>query len=78
MTPLTTEKYLTFLRETGGPVEVWAADEIDRLRAPLLEAIEDIESWAGYASEYFQDKHDLKGCVARYRAAVDVGGKPCA
>ena len=50
---------------------LWA--EIDRLRDLLSEAVEDIQSWGGYASEYFQDKHDLKGCIARYRSALDVG-----
>jgi hypothetical protein len=33
----------------------------------LGEAIEDIQSWAGYASDYFKDKHDLDGCLKRYR-----------
>ena len=45
--------------------------ERDRLRGQLSEAIEDIESWAGYASQYFQDKHDLQGCLARHRAALE-------
>jgi hypothetical protein len=48
------------------------AAENGRLRELLREAVEDIESWAGYASEYFQDKHDLAGCLARYRAALGV------
>lgn len=36
----------------------------------LAEAIEDIDSWASYASDYFRDKHDLAGTLARYRAAL--------
>ena len=30
------------------------------------DAYEDIESWAGYASAYFQEKHDLEGCLKKY------------
>lgn len=38
----------------------------------LVEAAADIESWGAYASPYFQQKHDLAGCVADYvkRAAL--------
>ena len=45
------------------------ADEIDRLRILLADAADDIETWGAYASEYFHQKHDLAGCVARYREA---------
>lgn len=31
------------------------------------EAAEDIESWAGYASAYFQEKHDLAGTLKKWR-----------
>lgn len=31
------------------------------------EAAEDIESWAGYASTYFQEKHDLAGTLKKWR-----------
>ncbi len=48
-----------------------AAEARERgLRTGYAEAIEDIESWAGYASTYFQEKHDLKGCLERHRAAL--------
>ncbi len=40
------------------------------LRDLLAEAIEDIDSWASYASDYFQQKHDLAGTLAKYRAAL--------
>jgi chromosome segregation ATPase len=40
------------------------------LRLHYLEAIEDIEEWGGYASSYFQNKHDLAGTVAEHRAAL--------
>jgi hypothetical protein len=47
-----------------------AADRIEQLEAALSEAIEDIEHWGGYAGEYFQDKWDLKGSIAKARAAL--------
>ncbi|MCY1308338.1 hypothetical protein D9M70_583380 [compost metagenome] len=49
--------------------------EVDGLRTLLTEAAEDIADWGAYAGEYFQQKHDLAGCVARYRAALDKGGQ---
>ena len=47
--------------------------EIDRLRAALADAIEEVESWGAYASEYFQDKHDLAGVLTRLREALRAG-----
>ena len=47
-----------------------AVAERNRLRHLLAEAADDIESWGAYASEYFQQKHDLAGCVAKYRNAL--------
>jgi hypothetical protein len=47
-----------------------AADRIEQLEGALSEAIEDIEHWGGYAGEYFQDKWDLKGSIAKARAAL--------
>lgn len=44
--------------------------ENERLRALLLEASEEIDSWGSYASEYFQQKHDLSGTVAKFHAAA--------
>jgi len=38
------------------------------LENALREAIESVEDWAGYASEYFQDKHDLAGDLQRLRS----------
>lgn len=49
--------------------------EVDGLRTLLTEAAEDIADWGAYASEYFQQKHDLAGCVARYREALGKGGR---
>ena len=53
-----------------GPVCDEAADEIERLRSVVAEAAEDIESWAAYADPYFQQKHDLAGCIAKYKNAL--------
>ena len=33
----------------------------------LEEAAEDIASWGAYASDYFQEKHDLHGDVVKYK-----------
>ena len=47
-----------------------AADEIERLREKYQEAIDDIEEWGAYASEYFQEKWKLKECIEQHRAAL--------
>lgn len=44
--------------------------ENDALRKLLLEASEEIYTWGAYASTYFQEKHDLEGCVAKFHAAA--------
>lgn len=43
--------------------------EVAALRALLLEASDEIACWGAYASDYFQEKHDLPGCVAKFRDA---------
>jgi len=47
-----------------------AMDEIERLREKYEEAIDDIEEWGAYASEYFQEKWELKECIEQHRAAL--------
>lgn len=47
-----------------------AVERVAGLEKALREAIESIEDWAGYASEYFQEKHDLKGELARLNSAL--------
>jgi hypothetical protein len=42
--------------------------EVEHLRHVILAAADDIEWWGTYASDYFQEKWDLKGDIARYRA----------
>lgn len=44
--------------------------ESEALRKALLEASEEVAAWGAYASEYFQEKHDLAGCVAKLHAAA--------
>lgn len=43
------------------------------LKAALNDAIESIEDWAGYASEYFRQKHGLAEEVARLKALAEGG-----
>ena len=38
----------------------------------LEEAAEDIASWGAYASEYFQQKHDLQFDIAKYESRVEI------
>jgi hypothetical protein len=44
--------------------------ENEALRAALAQAADDIESWGAYASDYFQQKHDLQGDIDRARSAL--------
>jgi hypothetical protein len=51
--------------------------ECEALRILLLEAAEEIDTWGAYASDYFQEKHDLAGRVANFTAAaMGKGGRP--
>lgn len=45
-----------------------ARDLIQRLADALHDAAEDVEGWGNYASAYCQEKHDLKGNVAKIYA----------
>ena len=44
--------------------------ERDALREALTDAIECVDHWGDYANQYFKEKHDLAGDVARLRAAL--------
>jgi hypothetical protein len=44
--------------------------EVERLREALKEAREDVASWGAYASDYFQEKWNLAGDLARIDAAL--------
>ena len=45
--------------------------ENERLREALREAADGIESWGAYASDYFKEKWDLAGDIARARRALE-------
>jgi len=48
---------------------------VDGLRAAvnaLSEASIDISDWGSYASPYFQEKHDLAGCIKGYEDQAEV------
>lgn len=40
------------------------------LRAELAYCLEDLQDWASYASEFFQDKHNLRGDIERYTTVI--------
>lgn len=42
----------------------------------LISAVNDIEEWAGYASEYFQNKHQLRAQLDQYRSAIAALPQP--
>ncbi|WP_236166669.1 hypothetical protein [Pseudomonas juntendi] len=84
MTEVHRYKVIKMLSEGGNRIsydphgpEVVMAEAYDQLRAEndglrkaLLEASEEVATWGAYASEYFQEKHDLAGCVAKIHAAA--------
>lgn len=45
-------------------------DRLAEMREALSEAIEMVEDWGSYASDYFQEKHDLNGDIAKLREAL--------
>ena len=47
-----------------------ARAEVERKDAALREARENMEAWAAYASDYFKEKHDLEGDLAKIDAAL--------
>ena len=64
--------------ESGAPVQQSSAAELRRLHEvnqelleALKEAVCEIVDWGSYASEYFQNKHDLKGAISRATAAIN-------
>jgi len=44
---------------------------IAQLKEGLIDAIECVEEWSTYASEYFQNKHDLAGDIARLKSYLE-------
>lgn len=53
-----------------------AAREALALHAALVEARDDVESWASYASQYFREKHDLAGELAKLDAVIAASQPP--
>ena len=49
-----------------------ASPDVEGLVKALEQAIADIEDWAAYASPYFQEKHDLAGCLEKHRTALST------
>jgi hypothetical protein len=53
-----------------------AEAETRRLRTLLADqaedALEDVQEWGSYASDYFADKWDLEGCVAKWERRRDL------
>lgn len=47
-----------------------AQESYKDLLETLKESKINLESWGAYASEYFQDKHNLKGDIAKIEAAI--------
>jgi chromosome segregation ATPase len=51
--------------------------ERDALRNGLEDAIECVESWSAYVSNYFKTKHNLEGDLTRLRVILNaMGAKP--
>lgn len=51
-----------------------AEARVKELEDKLSEAADEIEGWGAYASEYFQEKHDLPGVVREFREFALTGG----
>lgn len=45
-------------------------EKYNKLLGALKEAAEDIEDWGSYAPDFFQEKHNLAGDIAKYRAII--------
>lgn len=45
-------------------------EEVERLRRVLAEARDDMQAWQSYASDYFRDKHDADGDLAKIDQAL--------
>ena len=45
-------------------------ERVSRLESALTLAIDLVDHWGGYASEYFQQKYNLAGDLATLRAAL--------
>lgn len=48
------------------------ANEAERLRAALIEAVAELIDWGSYVPPYFQRKHDYHGTVERLRKSAGM------
>jgi len=51
-----------------------AKQELVKLMASYEDAIDQIGDWGAYASVYFQEKHDLAGCIFRHKSILKRAG----
>ena len=56
--------------------EMSLQSKVAGLESLLREAVQDISDWGSYASEYFQDKHDLAGTIKKYESALPATPQP--
>ena len=47
-----------------------AEARLRELQGSYAEAIDDIQDWAGYASDYFRDKYQLAATIERHETAL--------
>jgi hypothetical protein len=43
---------------------------LQQARDALTEAIDDLQDWAAYASDYFREKHDFAGALREHKAVL--------
>lgn len=55
---------------------IMSKEDVEAIRDKALEALEeakeDINHWGSYASEYFQEKHDLQGDLERIDRHIET------
>ncbi len=76
-TPKCHEAWLAWLaraRVAAEDAEKWLI-ALTKAAADLDEAREDVEGWAAYAGEYFREKHDLAGDLARIKQCAEDARK---
>lgn len=72
---LETDQPVPYMVDAEGR-NVWVVSEaylekVQRLRAALIEAADDVDSWSLHAGDYLRDKHDVAGEVARYKRIAE-------
>jgi hypothetical protein len=59
-------------REKADGLEARLAEANALLREYAQDALDDLNNWSGYATDYFQQKHDLAGDQAKWQARIDA------